>query len=97
MRDKEIEEAIKYCNLLLAGDITVHIRNEYGETEYAGDVDKQYNEDLKTVLSYIETLEELPNKIRDKIKELEDRAKEYGYYKTEIEYARNTLQEIIGE
>lgn len=35
--------------------------------------------------------------IRDKIKWLENRAKEYGYYKTEIEYARNTLQEIIGE
>lgn len=36
-------------------------------------------------------------KIEAKIKELENRAKEYGYYKTEIEYARNTLQEIIGE
>ena len=57
MRSKEVEKAIKYCNLLLAGDITVHIKNEYGETEYAGDVDKQYNEDLKTLLDYIEKLE----------------------------------------
>lgn len=39
----------------------------------------------------------IEQKIRDKIKFLENRAKEYGYYKTEIEYARNTLQEIIGE
>lgn len=39
----------------------------------------------------------MKSEIRDKIKFLENRAKEYGYYKTEIEYARNTLQEIIGE
>ena len=37
------------------------------------------------------------DKIRDKIEWLEKRAKEYGYYKTEIEYARNTLKEILGE
>ena len=39
----------------------------------------------------------LEEKIGNKIKELENRAKEYGYYKTEIEYARNTLQELLGE
>ena len=37
---------------------------------YSFDTDEDFS-NVKTVLSYIETLEQLPNKIRDKIKELE--------------------------
>ena len=57
MRSKEVEEAIKNCNLLLVGDITLHIIDDDGGTAYAGTVNKQYNEDLKTVLNYISELE----------------------------------------
>lgn len=57
MRSKEVEEAIKNCNVLLAGDITVHIIDNDGGTAYTGEVNKTYNDDLKTVLAYIEQLE----------------------------------------
>ena len=57
MRSKEIEEAIKSCNLLLFGDIQLHIIDDDGGTAYEGTVDKLYNKDLETVLSYISELE----------------------------------------
>lgn len=57
MTDKE-KEAIKSCNLLLNGDITLHIIDDDGGTAYAGEVNKLYNEDLKTVLSLVQTQQE---------------------------------------
>lgn len=86
MRSKEVSEAID--------KLTIAQNNLLEATLYS---QEEQDEDIKTVLAYISELEKLPNKIKDKIKFLENKAKEYGYYKTEIEYARNTLQEIIGE
>ena len=53
MNEKE-KKAIENCRLLLMGDITVHIQNEDGATDYYGEVNKLYNEDLETVLNLIE-------------------------------------------
>lgn len=106
MRTKEVEEAIKNCNMLLAGDITLHIIDDDGGTAYAGEVNKTYNDDLKTALSYIETLEQLPKKIKDKIKELEEdkqtilqAIKEAKESKDEefLKYNREILYRINGE
>ena len=55
---KEVKEAIKSCNLLLAGDIMLHILDDDGGTAYSGEVNKLYNKDLATVLNYIKELEE---------------------------------------
>lgn len=65
MTDEE-KEAIKSCNLLLNGDITLHILDDDGGTAYAGEVNKLYNEDLETVLNLIKTQQEEIEK-KDKI------------------------------
>lgn len=65
MTDEE-KEAIKSCNLLLNGDITLHILDDDGGTAYAGAVNKLYNEDLETVLNLIKTQQEEIEK-KDKI------------------------------
>ena len=59
MRSKEVEEAIKDLKFIVVTDI------------YGNEV-RIENLSVKTLLSYIEELEQLPNKIRDKIKELEE-------------------------
>ena len=69
MRSKEVDEAIKSCNLLLMGDITLHIINDDGGTGYAGVVDKQYNDDLKTLLNYISDLENKLKQAKEYIEE----------------------------
>lgn len=65
MRSKEVDRAIETLNKNILVD----------ECWKNHDIDEIFKEthswSLKTVLSYIETLEKLPNKIRDKIKELE--------------------------
>ena len=68
---KEIEEAIKNCNLLLAGDIMLHILDDDGGTAYSGEVNKLYNKDLETVLNYIKELEEETNGYKNYIKRLD--------------------------
>ena len=60
MRSKEVEEVIKRVKR----ELTDEDKREYMSSWFA--------EDLDTLLSYIETLEQLPNKIRDKIKEIEN-------------------------
>lgn len=57
MRSKEVEEAIS--------DFVNTKENRLYDEICSNDI-----KSIKTVLSYIETLEQLPNKIRDKIKEL---------------------------
>ncbi len=52
--NNEEKQAIKNCNLLLNGDITLHIIDDDGGTAYAGTVNKLYNKDLETVLNLIE-------------------------------------------
>lgn len=63
-------------------------------------------ETTKTILSYIETLEQLPNKIRDKIKELEEKYVELSKNKSSSEKAelnheyiekRSLLESLLGE
>ena len=61
MRSKEVEEAI---NTLEAYKKAFIFPTNITENDYS--------QSVKTALSYIEELEKLPNKIRDKIKELEE-------------------------
>ena len=75
MRSKEVEEAIK--TIQEQKENVEHGINamECTPEDYDEDVYNDYIELKKkadTVLSYISELEKLPNKIRDKIKELED-------------------------
>ena len=78
MRTKEVEEAIKILDKYKIR--LLQTRKEIGLVEDFKNhhTEKQYNRcgkranAIDTVLSYIETLEKLPNKIRDKIKELEE-------------------------
>lgn len=81
MRTKEVEEAIK--TIQEQKENVEHGINamECRPEDYDEDVYNDYIELKKkaeTLLSYIEKLEQLPNKIRDKIKELDD------YYKKEV-------------
>lgn len=76
MRTKEVEEAIKVLDKYKIR--LLQTRKEIGLVEDFKNhhTEKQYNRcgkranAIDTVLSYIETLEKLPNKIRDKIKEV---------------------------
>ena len=79
MRSKEVEEAIEQ----LIVDIN------FSETGCSTGIIDVNN--IETVLSYIETLEKLPNTIRDKIKEL-DETKQYW-----TEEVIDILKSIMGE
>lgn len=75
MRSKEIKKGIE--NFILFKD-ALGITISKGDSELYIDNLEEAKNDVETVLSYIETLEELPNKIRDKIKELEEKLKYIG-------------------
>ena len=67
MRSKEVEKAINDLNFIVVTDIY--------DNEVSIDKTKiinEYNQSLGIALDYIRKLEQLPNKIRDKIKELEE-------------------------
>jgi hypothetical protein len=86
MRSKEVEEAIKEGKDYIEFMTTAGDNAEWAET----------------VLSYIEKLEKLPNKIRDKIKELKDREEELsdeqGYWGGQALLDRiEFLEELLGE
>lgn len=93
MRTKEVEEAIEKTKRIRTGLMNFNELLDDNNVVING-IDK--------VLNYIEELEQLPNKIRDKIKEYEkkiieareedDDNKEF-YYEQEIE----VLKSIIGE
>lgn len=77
MRSKEVSDAID----LLENGIADYIIEDYcikNENKLCGTYcekmkeDCIYNQAIDKVIEYIETLEQLPNKIRDKIKELEE-------------------------
>lgn len=106
MRTKEVEEAIKVLDKYKIR--LLQTRKEIGLVEDFKNhhTEKQYNRcgkranAIDTVLSYIETLEKLPNKIRDKIKELEDVRDKEKYVTSEyfIAIAQiEVLKSIIGE
>lgn len=81
MRTKEVEQAIKEGKDYIEFMTTAGDNAEWAET----------------LLSYIEELEKIPNKIRDKIKELE----EDGYWEfledRDLERTITALKSIIGE
>ena len=55
MLSEEEKKAISQCTLLLNGDITLHvIDDDDGGTAYCGAVNKEYNQDLRTVLNLVE-------------------------------------------
>ena len=60
MRSKEVENAIE------------RLKNGKNTAYFGSNTAIYFIKDVDTALSYIETLEQLPNKIRDKIKELEE-------------------------
>ena len=51
---EEEKKAIGQCNLLLNGEITLHIIDDDGGTAYYGVVNKDYNKDLEIVLNLIQ-------------------------------------------
>ena len=76
MRSKEVSDAIDLLENGIADYIIEDycIKNEYklcGTYCEKMKEDCIYNQAIDKVIEYIETLEQLPNKIRDKIKELE--------------------------
>lgn len=91
MRSKEIDEAIKRID---------YLQQDLCSCEECQLNKKAYN----TIFAYIEELEELPNKIRDKIKELDEDKQKYIGYKG-LEFSRTgvinsqiqVLKSIIGE
>lgn len=70
MSDEE-KQAIKSCNLLLNGDITLHIIDDDGGTAYAGAVNKLYNKDLETVLYLIEKQQKVIDEMAKYINKLD--------------------------
>ena len=48
------KKAISQCKLLLNGDISLHVIDDDGGTAYCGAVNKEYNQDLRTVLNLVE-------------------------------------------
>ena len=72
---EEEKKAIGQCKLLLNGDITLHIIDDDGGTACYGTVNKQYNEDLETVLNLIEKQQKELNAEKEKNKELEESRK----------------------
>lgn len=106
MRSKEVDEAIKSCNLLLMGDITLHIIDDDGGTAYVGIVNKQYNDDLETVLNYISELEDDNNELRkyyasrkevEKLKDIIDALHETGENFISKDKIRDKIKELDKE
>lgn len=70
MRSKEVEYAI------LEGKRLIDFWNNYNYATEEGKADCLYSaKSIETLLSYIEKLEQLPNKIREKIKIIEGYSK----------------------
>lgn len=100
MRSKEVEEAIDYLKELNPVQYWENPIRE-GLDKWVLKKDVKLQKVIDTALSYIETLEQLPNKIRDKIKELEEenekKFKEVGCYYLGIIDKIKLLKEILGE
>ena len=92
MRSKEVENAIKvFKKTLKVYEENLDIELDFKEALDEGEIaylNQQINS-FETLLSYIETLEKLPNKIRDKIKEIENE----GIWITEDYYYDKELGE----
>lgn len=92
---KEEQQAINQCRLLLNGDITVHIIDDDGGTAYYGTVNKQYNNDLETVLNLVEQ-QERELKIKDEYLQLiHDIAFDYDGFNT-VESLKELIDELVG-
>ena len=92
MRSKEVDEAINNLNFIVVTDI-------YDNEVY---IDKnkiinEYNQSLGIALDYIRKLEQLPNKIRDKMKEiLKIDTHNDETHKAMINYTLLVLKELLG-
>lgn len=103
MRSKKVEKAIKVMQKDIKdykAELEIELEDRIDEQRIA--YLHQQTTSYETVLTYIKQLEELPNKIRDKIKELKDREEELsdeqGYWGGQalldkIEF----LEELLGE
>ena len=95
MRSKEVEYAI------LEGKRLIDFWNNYNYATEEGKADCLYSaKSIETLLSYIEKLEQLPNKIRDKIKDMEMQMKGEKVNKYTIPECLlivKVLKSIIGE
>ena len=70
MTDKE-NKALRMCYLLTEGDIYLHVIDEDdGGTSYTGIVNKNYNEDLETVLNLVKKQDKIIDLMADRITEL---------------------------
>lgn len=69
MRSKEVKNAIN--DLFHLQHINTYLDLNKDNFQIKRETIIEWSKSTETVLSYIETLEQLPNKIRDKIKELE--------------------------
>lgn len=67
MTDKE-NKALRMCYLLTEGDIYLHVIDEDdGGTSYTGIVNKNYNEDLETVLNLAKKQDKIIDEVLEKI------------------------------
>lgn len=97
MRSKEVDDAINDLNFIVVTDIY--------DNEVSIDKNKiinEYNQSLGIALDYIKKLEQLPNKIRDKIEKLEklnfnNYANEYDNGNEVKHYILKKFKEIIRE
>lgn len=102
MRSKEVKNAIN--DLFHLQHINTYLDLNKDNFQIKRETIIEWSKSTETVLSYIEELEELPNKIRDKIKELEDEKEKYVGFKG-LEFSRTgvinsqikILKSIIGE
>lgn len=70
MTDKE-KRALRMCYLLTEGDIYLHVIDEDdGGTSYTGIVNKNYNEDLETVLNLAKKQDKIIDLMAGRITEL---------------------------
>ena len=78
MRSKEVKEAINI--LFHLQHINTYLDLNKDDFQIKSETIIEWSKSTETVLAYIETLEQLPNKIRDKIKELEKEIEEKHEY-----------------
>ena len=84
MRSKEVDEAIKRID---------YLQQDLCSCEECQLNKKAYN----TIFAYIEELEELPNKIRDKIKEIENETWYIGSSEEAKQSCIEELESLLGE
>lgn len=91
MRSKEVKNAIN--DLFHLQHINTYLDLNKDNFQIKRETIIEWSKSTETVLSYIETLEQLPNKIRDMIKELEEERRKIE----SSPYDKWDLYKIIGK